>query len=221
MAFITGPALPTTSNTNLSIKSIPRCDHSKPQSSTLTPTVPRRTLFRFALATLATTTIAPQVASAKNGTGLERAFSKVLFPKEGFNAPDSVTPSDKIVNKDALKTKEAKDALSTIRSYDSAITDLYEKFQKDPQIELTVSVRNLVSISALRNALNVVNEAIDEDSQIATDKVVRGIIQDIGELETAALLKKGGTRTPKKIERTADWFDKLTSDFTKLLSFYS
>lgn len=221
MAFITGLALPTTSNSSLSIKSTPRCEHSKPQSSTQVSTVSRRSLFRFALATIATTAVIPEVVSAKNGTGLERAFSKVLFPKEGFNAPDSVTPSEKIVNKDALKTKEAKEALSTIRSYDSAITDLYNRFQKDPQIELTTSVRNLVSISTLRNALNVVNEAIDEESQVATDKVVRGIIQDIGELETAAILKKGAARTPKKIERTTDWFDKLTGDFSKLLSFYS
>lgn len=82
-------------------------------------------------------------------------------------------------------------------------------------------VRKLVSISELRNALNIVNEAVDEESQVQTDKVVRGIIQDIGELQTAAVVKKGQVRTPKKIDRTNDWFLKLTADFQRLLSFYS
>lgn len=160
-------------------------------------------------------------AFAKNGTGLERAFSSVFFPKEGFNAPDDSPPSSATVDQSVLNSKPAQDALKMIKGYDQAIADMYEKFKADPQIEVAAPVRRLVSISDLRNALNIVNEAIDEESQVRSDKVVRGIIQDIGELETAAYVKKGASRTRKKIERTTDWFDKVQGDFTRLLAFYS
>ncbi len=85
---------------------------------------------------------------------------------------------------------------------------------------LNPKVKEAFQISELRNALNTFDEAFDEEAQRETDKVVRGIIQDIGELQTAAALKEGATRTKKKIERTQDWFEKLVGDFNKLLSLY-
>lgn len=111
--------------------------------------------------------------------------------------------------------------MAKLRTYEQNISELYAKFQAQPATtELSQTVRGMVSISDLRSALNVVNEAIDELAQVETDKVVRGIIQDIGELENAAALKPGGTRTQKKIVRTTDWFDKLEKDFKRLLAFY-
>lgn len=214
MAFITGPALPTRSA--LSTKATWTCSASPQPLS-------RRTLLTTgaaAAASLLAAAAVPAPASAEKGRGLERAFSKVLFPKEGFNAPDSQVGTA-TTNKDLLASKEGQAALLKIRGYSNGIDDLYNSFKLDPQIELADPVRKLISISELRSALNVVNEAIDEDGQTQTDKVVRGIIQDIGELENVAYKKKGNPRTPKKIERTTDWFEKVTGDFSRLLSFYS
>lgn len=210
MAFVPGATLPTTQSTRANARFV--CSAQ--------PNITRRQLLSTAAAAAAAL-VTSSPAHAKGGEGLEKAFSKVLFPKEGFNAPDTLAPSPSIVNQDVLKTKEASAALKRIQDYDTAIADLYGRFKSDPQIELTTSVKKLVSISDLRNALNVVNEAIDEQSQTETDKVVRGIIQDIGELENAAVLKPGSSRTKKKIERTEDWFAKLTGDFKRLLSFYA
>ncbi|CAN8071155.1 unnamed protein product [Agarophyton chilense] len=217
MAFITTPLLPSSRRPH---HNVVICSTSQTPAS---GRFSRRQLLSGASAAAAAFLAAalPAPASAKNGTGLERAFSKVLFPKEGFNAPDTLVPSENIVDKSLLETKEAKAALGILKDYEGKISDLYSQFKQDPQLDLTSSVRKLVNISELRNALNVVNEAIDELSQTETDKIVRGIIQDIGELEVAATLKKGSQRTMKKIERTTDWLDKITGDFTKLLSFYS
>lgn len=216
MAFIPGPALPSAS------VSTPARHRSICRASTTpsTPSVSRRHLLAGLAGVLATLAV-PNDASAKNGEGLERAFSKVLFPKEGFNAPDTLQPSGNIVDRDILSKPAGKAALSKLREFDTAVTDLYSKFQADPQVELSPTVRKVISISELRSALNTVNEAVDEQSQIETDKVVRGIIQDIGELQNAAALKTGVPRTLKKIERTNDWFIKLTGDFKRLLSFYA
>ncbi|PXF46408.1 hypothetical protein BWQ96_03802 [Gracilariopsis chorda] len=217
MAFVNVPLLPTTQ----------RRAHSAVTCSATPPTPQQRVSRRDLLSGAAAVTAAllaaalPSPASANIGKGLERAFSKVLFPKVGFNAPDALKPSENIVDKSVIETKEGQAALKKLKEYDTKIAQLYLQFKENPQLDLTPSVRNLVSISELRNALNVVNEAIDEQSQTETDKIVRGIIQDISELEVAAVLKKGGQRTPKKIDRTADWFEKITGDFTRLLSFYS
>lgn len=215
MAFITGPALPSRS-TSLSTNSW-TCSAS-PEN------VSRRSLLTSGAAAAASILAAsalPSPATAGVSRGLERAFSKVLFPKEGFNAPDTLPANTSVVNKEVLSSKDAQAALKKIRNYAGSINDLYESFKSDPQIELAAPMRKLVSISDLRNALNVVNEAIDEESQVQTDKVVRGIIQDIGELETAAYVKKGTSRTPKKIGTTTDWFVKIAGDFGRLLAFYS
>lgn len=215
MAFITGPALPsrTTSPSTASWTCSASPEH-----------VSRRSLLTSgaaAAASIFAASVLPSAAAAAPARGLERAFSKVLFPKEGFNAPNTLDPTPSIVNQETLSSKEAQAALGKIRNYAGNISDLYQSFKSDPQIELAAPVRKLVSISDLRNSLNIVNEAIDEESQVQTDKVVRGLIQDIGELETAAYVKKGSSRTPKKIERTTDWFEKVTGDFSRLLAFYS
>lgn len=215
MAFITGPSLPS-NTTHRQAKFV--CSASpEPKNQA----VSRRQLLSGATAAVTAAILSATATPAPANAGLESAFSKILFPKEGFNAPDTLKASSNVVNQAALKSKEAQQALERLRGYNASISELYTKFKSDPQIELSSSVRKMVSISDLRNALNVVNEAIDEDSQFETDKVVRGIIQDIGELENAGYVKKGSTRTPKKIDRTTDWFVKLTGDFTRLLAFYS
>lgn len=212
MAFITGPVLPTTTRSKTASHATV-CSAS-PQRRP----VSRRDLLSGAAAVLSAAVFAPKDASAAD---FQSAVSKALFPKQGFNAPDLLPTSKVVLDRDILSQKEATAALKTLHGYETAISELYARFKSDPQIELSGSVKSMISISDLRNALNIVNEAIDEESQIETDKVVRGIIQDIGELEMAGALKTGVARTTKKIERTTDWFDKLKGDFSRLLAFYS
>lgn len=170
---------------------------------------------------VAATLLGSSSVKAATGTGLERAVSKFFFPKQGFNAPDALAPESVNVDRSVLDSKDGQKAIKALKDYQSSIQQLYAEFKNDPQVQLNPRVSQIFSISDLRTALNTVDEAFDEDTQKETDKMVRGIIQDIGELETAAALKPGAVRTQKKIERTTDWFDKLTADFSRLLSFYA
>lgn len=220
MAFITGPALPSTSGRTARGATIV-CSQQRPDGPSTA--VSRRQLLvsaAIAAAGALSSSVSSPAANAADATGLERAISKALFPKEGFNAPDSVLPDPKKINREIMSKPEVKSALAKIEEYQKKVGDLYTKFKDDPQAELSALVKDAVPIDELRNALNTVNEAIDENTQFETDKVVRGIIQDINELEVASDLKPGIERTQKKIDRTVDWFEKIGGDFTRLLSFY-
>ncbi len=183
------------------------------------PSMMRRA-FLFAISTAATSTLCPAVSNAVGTSDFERAISKVFFPKEGFNAADKPLEGA-IVDKSILESSSGKAALATLRKYQSDIIELYTEFKADPQLKLTSRVNKMFNISELRDALNVFGEAFDEAAQLETDKVVRNIIQDIGELEAAVALREGAVRTERKIQRTTDWFEKLVSDFKKLVSFYA
>lgn len=217
MAFINSPTLPILS-TRTRTPAPFVCSQSLDSNPESAPSVTRRQLLSNA-ALAAAAAIASTISPSPANAGIESAISKTFFPKQGFNVPDTVAPSSDLVDRDLLGKSDAKAALSKLRDWDNSILTLYAKFQEDPQLELSSSLRKF-SISDLRNALNIVNEAIDETTQIQTDKVVRGIIQDIAELQNSAALKPGIPRTPKKINRTTDWFVKLTGDFKRLLSFY-
>lgn len=215
VAFIARSPLPTLTRPSKPVSHVV-CSATNPGHN-----VSRRTLLTSAAATLlAAVSISPAQADSPT-TGIERAFSNVFFPKEGFNAPDSNPPSPtSVVKREVLESEAGQKALETIRGYQSSIKEMYDKFKNDPQFDLTEKVKNLVDVSELRNALNTVNEAISEESQQLSDKVVRGIIQDFNELQDASGLKEGVERTKKKIERTGDWFEKLGDDFGRLLKFY-
>lgn len=161
----------------------------------------------------------PTPARAAGGVGIERAVSKFFFPKEGFNVPDAPLPG--ALNRSVLETAAGKAAVESLRKYQEAVDELYTEFKNDPQAKLNPRVGAIFQISELRGALNTFGEAFDEDAQRETDKVVRNIIQDVGELKTAAALREGATRTQRKIERTTDWFEKLVSDFKRLMAYYA
>lgn len=209
MAFVPGPGLLT----------VERSSRTAPVRCSVAPINRRQVLAALAMA--AATLTSGKSARAAGGVGLERAVSKFFFPKEGFNAPDAVVPGQVTVDKSVLGSDAGKAAISKLKEYQSDLQGLYSEFKSNPQAEIKDKVSKMISISDLRDALNTVDEAFDEETQRETDKVVRGIIQDIGELETAAVLKKGTERTQKKIERTTDWFEKLVDDFSRLLSFYA
>lgn len=216
VAFIARSPLPTLTRSSKPFTHVV-CSATNPN-----PNVSRRALLTSAAATLlAAFSVSPARADSPT-SGIERAFSDVFFPKEGFNAPDSNPPSPTaVVKKEILDSEAGRKALDTIRGYQKSIKEMYDKFKDDPQFDLKEQVKSVVDVSELRNALNTVNEAISEQSQQLSDKVVRGILQDINELQDSSLLKEGAERTKKKIDRIGDWFEKLGDDFGKLLGFYS
>lgn len=200
---------------------------SRPRSSRTTvkcsanpgPNVCRRNLLSIAAAATIAKALQPTVTRADDAGGaVEKAISKVFFPKEGFNAGDK--PLGGTLDRSILETSSGKAALATLKKYQSEIDQMYTDFKSNPQVPLSSRVGKL-NISELRDALNTFGEAFDEDAQRETDRVVRNIIQDIGELQAATVLREGAVRTERKIQRTTDWFEKVTTEFSRLVSFCS
>uniref|UniRef100_A0A6T6NYL8 Uncharacterized protein n=1 Tax=Timspurckia oligopyrenoides TaxID=708627 RepID=A0A6T6NYL8_9RHOD len=158
--------------------------------------------------------------SAQASDGIQGGFTKTLFPKAGFNSPSELTPGSVSMDKAVLKDPAVQKGLSDLQAKRKELSDLQAQFKADSQLDVVSKVNNMFNISKLRDDLNKVNSAFDEETQIQTDRVVRNIIQDISELNSAAKLKPDVPRTPKKIEKTNSWMSKLASDFDKLLAFY-
>jgi hypothetical protein len=164
--------------------------------------------------------LVPRDASA--GLGIEGAVSKVFFPKEGYNAPDKTVPGAVTVDAEITSRPEFKAALKRLSEYSALIKDTTTKFAANPtSYDVAGTVKATMKVDDIRSSLNTVNEAFDEETQRVTDKVVRGIIQDIGEIITNSALKPGTSRTPKKIDRTTLWLSKISTDFDHLLAFYN
>ncbi|OSX69625.1 hypothetical protein BU14_1334s0002 [Porphyra umbilicalis] len=186
-----------------------------------TPSVSRRSLLSGAVAAAAAaalSTAAPAPARAESG-GIAGVVSRTFFPKSGFNAPEAIKPSDLSKDAEALGTPAVKNAIKALSGYRDAVKQLQADFKADPQLAVGAKARQLFTISDLRNVLNEVDSVFDEESQKETDRVVRRIIQDVEELETSAATRSNTPRSPKKIDRVERWFEKLDSDFERLLSF--
>ena len=76
-----------------------------------------------------------------------------------------------------------------------------------------------LDFSSLRDTLNVLNTALDEDSQKGTDRLIRAIMQDITELEIANTQKDGIPRSPRRLEIMQGKLSKLDKAFSDYLAF--
>jgi hypothetical protein len=80
-------------------------------------------------------------------------------------------------------------------------------------------VRKQFDFSKLRSDLNTFNSAFDEDTQKGTDKLVRVILQDLTELETANKQKEGIERSERRVNNMMAKIDKLQLTFDDFLKF--
>lgn len=185
--------------------------------------LPRRKLLRVGLAValgLTASTVSEEKVYAADG--IEGAISKFFFPKKGFNVDDNSLDKGKVVkNLDAMGKEKVKKSLGNLKELFNGIKNVRGEFEGDPKMfDVGSNVKKIVGgVAKLREDLNNVNEVFDEDTQKKTDRLVRGIIQDVEEVEVVSLIKGGG-RTEKKIERTRDWLTKVQGDFEKLLGLY-
>mmetsp|Transcript_55739 Transcript_55739/g.126652 ORF Transcript_55739/g.126652 Transcript_55739/m.126652 type:complete len:99 (+) Transcript_55739:631-927(+) len=88
------------------------------------------------------------------------------------------------------------------------------------QLDLAPGIIKYLPFDKIRTAFNSVNEALDEDTQRGTDRLVRNIIQDITELESANKLKAGIVRSERKIGIMKGKLEKLDCAITDFLKFF-
>merc|ERR1712127_856874 len=87
------------------------------------------------------------------------------------------------------------------------------------QADVGPAIRKDLDFVALRSDLNTLNTAFDEDTQRGTDRLVRLIMQDVTELETANKQKDGVQRSEKRLSIMVGKLAKLNKAFSDYLAF--
>lgn len=158
-------------------------------------------------AAVASLLVNPGAANAAKYGPIGRSSSGVLDPKEA------------IVDDDRFKSAEVQKALAGIRGYLDLINQMSDALAKNSQVDLGPSIRKQLDFQDLRNNMNILNSAFDEETQRGTDRLIRVVLQDVTELETANRQKDGIPRSDRRVETMQGKLKKINIAFTDLLKF--
>jgi hypothetical protein len=134
--------------------------------------------------------------------------------------PEVLAPDPSAVDRDTLKSGKVQDAIKTTKYYLAVVQEMEKQLTANPQLDLGPAIRKYFAFNEIRTALNTVNEALDEETQRGTDRLIRNTIQDITELESANKLKAGVVRSERKIAIMTGKLEKLDRAFTEFLAFF-
>ena len=166
----------------------------------------------FLATTLATTAAAWATAAAPASAAKYGSF--------GSGSPEVLVPGEVDIDRDILGSSAVQSALTKIKSYKSVVTGMIGTVQQDPQANLKRTILKELDFAVLRDALNMANTALEEDSQRGTDRLIRVILQDITEIEIANAQKDGVPRSPRRLEILQGKLNKLDQAFTDYLAFF-
>merc|ERR1719311_315843 len=136
---------------------------------------------------------------AVGGLAMATPFTSRAY--EGVYGMDIVKAKDAVLDEEALASAPVKKALEEFKGYAGGIVQ-----RKD------------YDLLKVRGTFNALAAVWDEDTQRATDRIMRSILQDLVEVETAAKLVDG-KRSPKKLKLTNEKLVKLDQNFRKLFSY--
>uniref|UniRef100_A0A7S1VC33 Uncharacterized protein n=1 Tax=Grammatophora oceanica TaxID=210454 RepID=A0A7S1VC33_9STRA len=159
------------------------------------------------VASLATAIAAPGAANAAKYGGF------------GAGSPEVIDPSEAIIDDDVLKSDTVQKALNNLKAYLGGVKKMQEALVANAQTDVGPYVRKNFDFVALRSDLNAVNAAFDEDTQRGTDRLIRAIMQDITEVETANRQPEGVARSDRRLEILVAKLDKLEKAFSDYLAF--
>lgn len=138
----------------------------------------------------------------------------------GYNLKDTSRDAGVVtIDKEQLAKPELQAGLKDLAANKGKVEALYAGFKENNNLQLSASIQSF-SIVKLRDDLNKLTLALDEDTQLKTDKLVRVIIQDLVELEQATRLKEGAARTPKKNAACVKWFSQTINDLDKFIAYF-
>ena len=156
------------------------------------------------------------------------AASTVVFPgmaqaaKYGFigASPSGVLdPKDAIVDEEVFKSSAVQNAFKEVKACSNLVAQMKSNLGANSQVNLSPVLRKQFDFGKLRADLNTLNSAFDEETQRGTDRLIRGIMQDLTELETANAQKDGIERSERRVATMNAKLDKLQSAFDDLLAF--
>lgn len=152
-------------------------------------------------------TVAPQGALAAKYGGF------------GAGSPEVLDPTQADVDRDILKSDLVQRALDKVKGYQSAVRRMQQSLDADSQANVRPVIVKELDFAALRESLNTVNAAFEEDTQRGTDRLIRVIMQDITELETANTQKDGVPRSQRRLDIMKGKLAKLDLAFDDYLAF--
>jgi hypothetical protein len=139
----------------------------------------------------------------------------------GAGSPNVANPKEAIVDQDVLKSDAVQRAIQGIKAYLGGVRQMQEALKSNSQTDVGPFIRKEYDFVKLRETLNTVNSAFDEDTQRGTDRLIRNIMQDITELETANRQKEGIPRSERRLEIMNSKLAKLEKAFEDYLAFSS
>lgn len=187
--------------------------------STLKATVPGGDVTRRALLTWLTVAVAGSLAPRACNAAAGTALTKKLYPKPGYNVEEQFE-APPLSEQDVARVQKQ---LAALREYRQAVSDISAKFEAAPDTyDVLGELERVFRYDTLRNVLNVVADTnFDEEVQKRTDRLVRNILQDLSELETAARIRGNqGRRTPRKTDAVRKWLRTFSTDMDRLLAYY-
>lgn len=137
----------------------------------------------------------------------------------GAGSPEVIDPNDAIVDAEILASSPVQNALQGIKAYLKAVQSIQEALEKNPQADVAPFLKKEFDFAKLRTDLNTLNSAFDEDTQRGTDRLIRNIMQDITELETANKQKEGVERSERRLNIMKAKLAKLSQAFSDYLAF--
>jgi len=148
-----------------------------------------------------------------------QAAQAAKYGSIGAGSPNVLNPSDAEIDTEILGSSKVQDALKKVKGYKSAVNTMQSALESNPQYNVKPVIMKELDISNLRDSLNVVNSAFEEDTQRGTDKLIRVILQDITELEQANNQKDGIERSPRRLATMQGKLAKLDKAFSDYLAF--
>jgi hypothetical protein len=162
-----------------------------------------------------------QIATAVIAGGLSTAAFPSAANAGWATGPGSAVldPKEAIIDEEVLKSGAVQQALKDVNGYASIVADMKTALQKDSQVNLAPVLKKTFDFSKLRADLNTLNSAFDEETQRGTDRLIRGILQDLTELEVANAQKDGIPRSDIRVSKMNGKLDKLQTAFEEYLKF--
>jgi hypothetical protein len=128
-------------------------------------------------------------------------------------------PTTAVVDAELWATQAVQDSVRKIRGYQQVVKDMQQALRSDAQFNVQALIAKELDFATIRDTLNTLGSAFEEDTQRGTDRLIRVILQDITELGVANTQKEGVPRSPRRLETMTRKLAKLEQAFDDYLAF--
>jgi len=163
--------------------------------------------------------IQQSIAAATAFTLLPTPANAAKYGSFGAGSPEVLDPATAIIDDEILKSAPVQKAFASVKTYKDSVASMKASLAANSQADIGPAIRKELDFVALRADLNTLNSAFDEDTQRGTDRLVRLIMQDVTELETANKQKPGVPRSEIRLTIMCGKLEKLNKAFSDYLAF--